>query len=74
MTRDGWEALLERQKHEKAKQQNVELAEQEALEEDIRREAENPSAAYQNVPTLSPFRGQELKVIVKAREGIYFKC
>jgi hypothetical protein len=74
-TRDAWEALLERQKHEKAKQLNVKLAEQEALEEDIRHEAENPSEAYQNVPTLSPFLGQELKVIVKAREGsISFKC
>ena len=73
-TRDAWEALLERQKNEKAKQLDVELAEQEALEEDIRREAENPSEVYPNASTLSPFQGQELRVIVKARErSIYFK-
>jgi hypothetical protein len=74
-TRDAWEALLERQKNEKAEQLDVELAEQEALEEDIRREAENPSEFYQNALTLSPFQGQELRVIVKARErSISFKC
>jgi hypothetical protein len=73
-TKDAWEAFLERQRQEKAKQLDVKLAEQEALEDEIRREAENPSEAYQNVPTLSPFQGQELTVIVKAREGsISFK-
>jgi len=73
-TRDAWEALLERQKNEKAKQLDVELAEQEALEKDIRREAKNPSEIYQNAPTLSPFQGQELRVIVKVRErSISFK-
>ncbi|KIM87750.1 hypothetical protein PILCRDRAFT_260026 [Piloderma croceum F 1598] len=69
-TRDAWEALLERQRQEKAKQLDVKLAEQEALEEEIRHEAENPSEAYQNVPTLSPFQGQELRVIVKAANYI----